>query len=96
MYNDMYNLFKQKNMDSITYTALRQNLASALDKVNDDHQPMLITRQNGKDAVLLSLEDFKSYQETAYLLSSPANAERLLKAAAKIKTGKARKRGLIE
>lgn len=42
------------------------NLASTLDKVYDDHKPVLITRQKGKPAVLISLEDFQSYEETAY------------------------------
>lgn len=82
-------------MDSITYSSLRQNLAEALDKVNDDHQPLLITRQNGKAAVLLSLEDFKSYQETAYHLSHPTHAQRLLRAVTAARAGRSKDRKLI-
>jgi antitoxin YefM len=83
-------------MDSITYTSLRQNLASALDQVNNNHRPILIKRQNGKDAVLISFEDFKSYEETAYLLSSPENAKQLAKALSEVKAGKVVRKDLIE
>ena len=60
-------------MDTMSYSAFRSQLAHTLDKVNDDHNPVLITRQNGKPAVVMSLEDFHSYQETAYLMASPKN-----------------------
>ena len=66
-------------MDIISYTAVRAKLAEAMDKVNDDHRPVIITRQRGKPAVLLSLDDFNSYVETDYLLSNPKNAARLAK-----------------
>ena len=71
-------------MDAISYSNFRSNLAGILDKVNDDHAPVLITRQNGKPAVVISLEDFKSYEETAYLMASPKNAARLNQAVAEI------------
>ena len=71
-------------MQAISYTALRNHLANMLDKVNDDHTPMLITRQNGKPAVLMSLEDFQSYEATAYMMASPKNAQRLNQAIAEI------------
>ena len=71
-------------MQAISYTALRNHLADMLDKVNDDHAPVLITRQNGKAAVLMSLEDFQSYEATAYLMASPKNAQRLNQAIAEI------------
>ncbi|MEE9451997.1 MAG: type II toxin-antitoxin system prevent-host-death family antitoxin [Gammaproteobacteria bacterium] len=83
-------------METMSYSSFRKNLASVLDKVNDDHQVVLITRQTGKPAVVLSLEDFKSFEETAYLLASPKNALRLSRAIAKLETGKGTKRDLIE
>jgi antitoxin YefM len=83
-------------MQIINYSNLRQNLANTLDKVNDDHEPMLITRQNGKEAVLMSYEDYRSIEETLYLLSSPANAERILRSVAEVEAGKAIKRDLLE
>lgn len=83
-------------MQTITYSRLRQNLANALDQVNLDHEPMLITRQNGKEAVLISYEDYRSIEETLYLLSNPANAERLLKSISELEAGKGIKRDIIE
>jgi antitoxin YefM len=64
-------------------------------KVNDDHAPVLITRRRGKPAVLMSLEDFSSYVETDYLLSSPKNAARLGRAVRQLKSGKGKARKLI-
>ena len=49
-----------------------------MDQVNQDHVPIIITRRKSQDAVLMSLEDFNAYQETAYLLRFPANARDLL------------------
>lgn len=83
-------------MDAVTYTAVRNNLAKMLDKVNDDHDPVLITRQRGKPAVLMSLEDFNAYEETAYLLSSPRNAARLRRAIRALDAGKGKVRKLIK
>ena len=83
-------------MDVLSYSSLRNNLASALDKVNEDHVPILITRQNGKSAVIISLADFKSYEETAYLMSNPRNVERLNQSIAQIETGQSKRHGIIE
>jgi len=83
-------------MDAITYTAARNRLAKTMDKVNDDHQPILITRQSGKPAVLMSLEDFNAYEETAYLSSSPRNAARLRRAVRTLDAGKGKARKLIK
>ena len=83
-------------MHAISYTALRNHLANMLDKVNDDHTPMLITRQNGKPAVLMSLEDFQSYEATAYLMASPKNAARLNHAIAEIEAGPAVHKELLD
>ncbi len=83
-------------MDAISYTAARNNLARTIDKVNEDHAPIIITRQKGKSAVLISLDDYNAYEETAYLMRSPKNAERLLQAVQDIKNGKHTEKGLIE
>lgn len=64
-------------MDAISHTAARNRPAKTMDKVNDDHAPVRITRQNGKPAVMMSLEDFNAYEETACLQSGPRNAARL-------------------
>jgi antitoxin YefM len=79
----------------MTYTVARNKLAKTIDEVNQDHAPVIITRQNGESAVLMSLADYNSFEETAYLLRSPANAARLLKSAGDAQKGKAKKRKLI-
>ena len=71
-------------METISYSAFRMHLAATLDKVNDNHKPILITRQNGKPAIVMSLEDFQAYEETAYLMASPKNAARLHQAMVEI------------
>jgi antitoxin YefM len=72
---------------------LRRNLASALDAVVADREPMIITRGNGKPpVVLVSLEDFASYKETHYLLRSPENATRLSASIRTFDNGKRRAR----
>ena len=75
-------------MQSINYTTFRKNLAKIINCVNDDHCPILITRQQGRAAVLMSLDDFRSYEETAYLMKSPKNAERLNAAIADLEADK--------
>lgn len=64
--------------------------------MNEDHAPILITRQKGAAAVLLSLEDFESWQETAYLQRSPAMAHRLRSAVHQIEHGQAKRRRLLK
>ena len=83
-------------METMSYTLFRNQLAKTLDKVYEDHAPILVTRQNGKPAVLISLEDFQSYEETAYLMASPANAERLNVSIAQIEAGKGSVHELID
>ncbi|OGA45788.1 MAG: hypothetical protein A3F74_08495 [Betaproteobacteria bacterium RIFCSPLOWO2_12_FULL_62_58] len=63
--------------DTITYSRLRNELAKALDKVNEDRTPLLIVRQRGKPAVLLSAEEYSALEATAHLFRSPKNASRL-------------------
>jgi len=67
-------------MTAITYTAARENLASTMDRVCQDHDPVIITRNRSQAVVMLSLDDYESLQETAYLLRSPSNARRIFDA----------------
>lgn len=84
-------------MRTTSYSDLRRNLAAMLDSVAADHEPVLITRDRGKPpAVLMSLEDFASYEETRHLLQSPRNAERLLEAVRDLDAGKGEARELAE
>jgi len=83
-------------MNTINFSLFRSELAKSLDKVNENHQPLLVTRQKSKPVVVISLEDFKAYEETAYLMASPKNAERLNKAINEIEAGQSLKHELIE
>ncbi len=74
---ELTNTLAKAMLETITYSRLRNQLAKALDKVNEDRAPLLIVRQRGKSAVLLSAEEYSALEETAYLLRSPKNAARL-------------------
>lgn len=83
-------------MKAISYTAARENLASTMDQVCNDCDPVIITRKRDQSVVMLSLEDYKSLEETAYLLRSPANARRLLEAVRSLENGEGTERELVE
>ena len=67
-------------MKAISYTAVRENLASTMDRVCDDREAVIITRKRDQSVVMISLEEYDALLETAHLLRSPANARRLLDA----------------
>ena len=76
-------------MNAITYSSARGNLANVMNQVCNDHEPVIVTRNGQHQAVvMLSLEDFKSLEETAYLLRSPNNARRLLSAIDDLNSGR--------
>lgn len=83
-------------MDAITYSAARANLASTMDRVCNDHEALIITRNGEQAVVMLSLEDFQAMEETAYLLRNPANAKRLMSAVAQLGAGKGIERELTK
>lgn len=83
-------------MDAMTYTAVRANLASTMDRVCNDHEALIITRNGEQSVVMLSLEDYKALEETAYLLRTPANAKRLLSAVAQLNASKGTERELSQ
>jgi antitoxin YefM len=73
---------------SISASEARQRLFPLLEQVNTDHEPVRITSKAG-DAVLMSADDYDSWQETVYLLRSPENARRLMEAVARDKASHA-------
>ena len=83
-------------MDAITYSAARANLATTMNRVCNDHEALIITRNGEQSVVMLSLEDFKALEETAYLLRNPANAKRLLAAVEQLGAGKGLARKLAK
>lgn len=83
-------------MDAISYSTARANLASTMDRVCENHEAVIITRNGQQSVVMLSLEDYESLAETAYLLRSPANARRLMKAIEQLEAGCGAERQLAE
>ena len=83
-------------MEAISYTAARANLASTMEKVCNDHAPVIITRKSEAPVIMISLEDYESMEETTYLLRSPENARRLLESVAELEGGDGVDGALIE
>jgi len=81
-------------MKAINYTAARENLAETMQKVCEDHDPVVITRRRDQAVVMMALDDYEALEETAYLLRSPRNASRLRDAVEQLRTGKGTERKL--
>jgi len=81
-------------MNMVTVNEAKRNLDSLIKKIFSDAEPTIITTETGQQIVLLSLDEFNSWQETAYLLSNPANAARLRKSIAEAQAGKVTEREL--
>ena len=79
-------------MDTITYSEARSKLAKTMEKVCEDHEPIIITRKSEGAVVMLSLEDYESLEETTYLLRSPKNVKRLLESLSQLEEG----RGMVK
>jgi antitoxin YefM len=79
-----------------TYSDFRQQLKFYLDKVRDNHTPLVVKTANAEDVVVLSKADYESMEETFYLLKSPANAARLLKSIDDYANGLGQERNLLE
>ena len=77
-------------MKAITYSAARKNLAETMERVCNDHAPVIVTRKSTNAVVIMSLEDYQALEETSYLLRSPKNARRLIESVAQLE----RKHGL--
>ena len=75
-------------MEAISYTKARSEFASLMNRVCEDHDPIIITRQKQPSIVIMSLEDYNALGETAYLLQSPQNAKLLNTAIEDFKQGK--------
>ena len=83
-------------MEAITYTNARQNLAKTMEKVCQDHSPVIITSKKNDSVVIMSLEDYKALEETAYLLRSPKNMRRLIESISQLENGNGTERALID
>ena len=84
-------------MNSISFSESRANLKALMDRVVADKAPVTITRARGQESVVMVSEsEWSSIEETLYLLSSPANAARLLDAVRGLEAGKGVEHELIE
>lgn len=83
-------------MQSVMFEEAQRQLEALCEKTCQDHEPYIINRPNHSPVVMMSLDDFNSWQETLYLLLTPANAERLPRSLAVARNGKLTERELIE
>jgi len=83
-------------MNAVNYSDLRRNLKARMDQVYHDHEPLIITRKDNENLVMISLDDYNSLTETQYLLSSEKNAEHLMKSLQSARSGKSFEKELIE
>lgn len=83
-------------MEALTYTQVRKNFSETMNKVCQDHKPLIITRQNREPVVMISLEDYNSIEETLYLLRSPKNAGKLLESISEVEKNSLNEKNLIE
>lgn len=83
-------------MQAVSYSEVRKKLKKYLDDVYYNHDPLVITRKNNENLVVLSLDDYNSISETHYLLSSENNAKRLNSSLKKLRNNKGIEKELIE
>ncbi|AGW95533.1 MULTISPECIES: type II toxin-antitoxin system Phd/YefM family antitoxin [Cupriavidus] len=83
-------------MRTVHFSDARNNLKAVIDQAIDDHDAVLITRRDAPNAVIMSQEQYDSWMETMYLMSNPANAQRLMESLAQLRQGKGVERQLID
>lgn len=83
-------------MEVVNYTKFRENMTSLMELVNNGHKPLLVTRGSKKPVIMLSLEDYNGFQETAYLMGTINNKKALLKGIEDLKNEKFKTKQLIE
>jgi antitoxin YefM len=83
-------------MDVLTYSDTRAKLKEVMDRVVEDHRPVVITRQKAEAVVMVSLADWTAIEETMHLLSSSRNADRLRAAIDQLEAGGGSERKLAE
>jgi len=77
-----------------TYTSLRERLASVLDQVSDDQEIVIVRRRGARDVAMIPADELSSLLETAHLLRSPRNAQRLMASIQEARQGKGRRMSL--
>jgi antitoxin YefM len=83
-------------MKAISFAQAQAELAKTFDTVIDDHEETVVTREDRESVVIMPLDEYESLMETAYLMSSPTNARRLLASIEELESGKGVVRDLVE
>ncbi|MES0491110.1 MAG: type II toxin-antitoxin system prevent-host-death family antitoxin [Leptospirales bacterium] len=83
-------------MEAVSYSDLRKNLKSYLDHVYQDHDPLIVTRKNNENVVMISMQEYNSLIESNYLMANEANAKHLMKSMNQAKSQKLHKKELSE
>lgn len=83
-------------MRTMTYSESRANYAATLSAVVDDREEVIITRAGHEPVVIVSLDEYESLKETAYLLRNPANARRLLGSIERLEGGRGTEHDPVE
>ncbi len=82
-------------MNVVSFSDLRKDMKHIMDMAHDRHEPTIIMRKNGS-MIIMSLDDYNSLQETAYILSNPNNAKHVLSSLEELRQGKGKERNLVE
>ncbi len=83
-------------MQALAYSSVRKDLAKTMDRICQDHDTVIVTRQNAGSVVMISLEEYESLTETQFLLRSSKNRERLISAVSSLRAGSGTERELSE
>lgn len=83
-------------MDVLTYSDTRANLKAVMDRVVEDHRPVVVARQRGESVVMVSLADWNAMEETLHLLSTPSNAAALRDSISELDERRGTERDLIQ
>lgn len=83
-------------MNAIPYSTVRRELVETMERVCNDHAPVIVTRKNARSVVMMSLEDYNAIEETNYLLRNPKNAEHLRQSLKQYEQGQYQARKLME
>ena len=83
-------------MNAVPIIQAARNLDALIEQIIEDAEPAILLNDRGSKAVLMSLEEFNSWQETLYLLSNPANAEHLQRSLQEAREGKTAERELLD
>lgn len=94
MYNITY--IGGDEMLATNFTNVRNNFKKYCDKVIEDAQPVIVTRKDDKNVVIISLEEYNNLQENLYIFSNEEYVKRLLESKRQIEQGQSKNRQLIE